>query len=122
MHVHEADPFVLSTAKKYGIKRIIIHSRTTSYGTGIKAKLKKQIEKIAFTRYADYAFACSQMAAMWKYNGLLFKRKKVEIIRNAIASKLFEFDNDTRSKYRTILGIEDKFVIGHIGRLTAQKN
>lgn len=122
LHVHEADPFIMSSAKKYGISKIIIHSHTTSYGNGYKAFLRRLCEQISMKRHADYAFACSEIAADWKYKGQQFKGKPVTIIHNAISSELYSFNVNKRREIRKNLGIEDYFVVGHVGRLCPPKN
>ena len=41
---------------------------------------------------------------------------------NGIELSKFEFQNEIREKTRKILGVEDRFVIGHAGRFSTQKN
>ena len=46
----------------------------------------------------------------------------MEIINNAIDIEKFIFNQNIREKIRKQLNVEDKFVIGHIGRFSYQKN
>ena len=70
-----------------------------------------------FTKNATDLFACSEEAG--KY---LFKDKPFQVLKNAIDSQNFIADADTRNEIRKELGLKDKFVVGHVGRLHPQKN
>ena len=61
LHAHEVDPFILSSAKKHGIKKIIVHSHTTSYGSGVKNKIRFLNEQINIKIYADCVFKKSSI-------------------------------------------------------------
>ena len=50
------------------------------------------------------------------------ENKKFTIIHNAIDSKNYKFDLEKRDNLRKSLNIENKFVIGHVGRFAYQKN
>lgn len=63
--------------------------------------------------------ACSAKAAKWLY-GAEFNEYK--IFKNGINLEKFQFNMDTRIKYRKELGIGRRFVIGHVGRFTNAKN
>ena len=43
-------------------------------------------------------------------------------IKNAIDISQYKYDEDIRIAYRKKYGVEDKFVIGNVGRLQFQKN
>ncbi len=67
----------------------------------------------------DKKFACSISAARWMYGKV---QKNVILINNAIDLSIFKTDNKVRNKIRKKLKVEDKFVIGHVGRFCYQKN
>ena len=111
-------------AKKNGIRFVIVHSHNTDIGQKQK-KLKKlghDICKILFEKYADEYFACSDLAAKWLFTPKLLKSGKVKIINNAIDVDRFIFNEEERKKVRNELNVDDKFVIGNIGRFSEQKN
>lgn len=111
-------------AKKAGIKHVIIHSHNSNIGEknrGIKT-IGHNICKNIFEKYADEYFACSDLAAKWLYTKKTLNKGKVILINNAIDTKSFIFNEEERNKLRKKLGIEDKFVVGHIGRFNEQKN
>lgn len=106
----------LRIAKKYNIPVRIIHSHGTSHLKNIKGYLKYFTFKMA-DKYATDRFACSTEAG--KY---LFGVKNFKIINNAIDMDKFKYNESLRRTKRNELQLEDKFVIGHIGRFNLQKN
>ena len=52
----------------------------------------------------------------------MFGNKDFTFIPNAIEVDKFLYDKDLRNKKRAELGIKDEFVVGHVGRLSYQKN
>lgn len=70
-----------------------------------------------FTKNATDLIVCSEEAG--KY---LFKDKPFQVLKNAIDSQKFITYAYTREAIRKELGLEGKFVVGHVGRLHPQKN
>lgn len=122
VHVHSLSTgvFVLRAAKQLGIKCRIIHSRTTDYLPNEKNILLKKLIRSNTAKFANVYFACSYEAGLWgcgkKY------ADKVQVIKNGIQSDRFIFKQKIRDAIRKELHIEDKIVIGSIGRLSPQKN
>lgn len=110
--------FYLKGAKNVGIKHRILHCHNTPTKDKniIKEILYRIMSKLAVWYATDY-FACSDLAG--KY---LFKNREYRVVRNAIGVEKYLFDSDTRKKYRNELNLNDKLVIGHVGRLDIQKN
>lgn len=80
----------------------------------------EKIYKILCNCFANEYFACTKDASDY-----LFTKKnssKVHILENAINIQKFDFNIETRKKIREELNINNKFVIGNIGRFTEQKN
>lgn len=60
---------------------------------------------------------------MWKEAGKwMFGKHNFQIMNNAIDAKKFIYNEEVRKRKRAELGVEDKFVIGHVGRFNLQKN
>lgn len=112
-------------ARLAGVKVIIAHSHNDHASEKIKWCLKYIIDPIArwvnSTFATDY-FACSQIAAKWLFTERLNEKGIIKIINNGINAALYEFDPNTRKEVREKLGIENNFVIGHVGRFYKQKN
>lgn len=110
----------LKIAKKYGIKKRIIHSHNSQ---NMDSKLRGVLHRwnrLGIGNVATDFWACSEDAARWFYSDHLLK--KAVIIRNAIDVDRIRFDGEKRKTIREKYGWEDKFVIGNVGRLHFQKN
>ena len=110
-------------AKRYEIPVRIAHG----HGAGLRQSKTKQLKlvlhSIAKRLLAENAteyLACSKLAAEFMFPKDVVGR--YEFIPNGIDVEKFRFDNELREKVRKDLGIEDKLVIGNIGRLSNEKN
>lgn len=110
----------LKMAKKYGIKRRIIHSHNSQNMDGKLRGFLHLYNKERIAKYVTDFWACSPSAAKWFYNEKLMP--KVKIIKNAIDLSRVKFNIEKREKIRKKYNLEDSFVIGNIGRLHFQKN
>ncbi len=92
----------------------------------LKYEFKKSIVKylirptsgLLATNYA----ACSEYAGKWCFGKRALENGQIKIIHNAIDLSKFDYSDCTRQKVRDENGWSDKFVIGHAGRFTEQKN
>lgn len=71
---------------------------------------------------ADVWCACGHDAGVFQYGGKAVDSNKVRILYNAIEIGKFEFDLKVREVHRDKLQLNGRFVLGHVGRLTYQKN
>lgn len=114
----------LKLAKKYGIKRRIMHAHNSRSGyVGLAKIIRDGIHGINRQKVVDYAtdfWACSQTAAEYFYPKSVMN--KVKIINNAINIHSVEFNESKRDEIRKQYGVEDDLVIGNVGRLQLQKN
>ncbi len=115
-HAYTIGYFCLKAAKKYGLPVRIAHSHNNETVHDIKY-LPKMFMQRMFTKNATDLFACSEEAG--KY---LFKDKPFQVLKNAIDSQKFIASANVREETRKELGLENKFVVGHVGRLHPQKN
>lgn len=70
-----------------------------------------------FKRLYTQAFACSALAGNW-----IFGEGKFKVLSNGFETEKFKFNIDKRNSYRSQLGLDGKFVIGHVGQINNQKN
>lgn len=110
----------LKLAKKYGIKRRIIHSHNSQNMDNKLRGILHAFNRININRYATDFWACSISAAKWFYNKDLMP--KVRIIPNAIDLDRVKYNEIKRKKIREKYNLEKSYVIGNIGRLHFQKN
>ncbi|HFI0430162.1 TPA: glycosyltransferase, partial [Streptococcus suis] len=107
-------------AKKYGIRKRIIHSHSSKWGGNLVRRILHEINKRRLGLYATDFFACSETAADYMFTKNL--RGRAKIINNAIDLQKFTFNKVGREKIREELGWETKKIVGNIGRLSRQKN
>lgn len=125
IHIHSGSIFALAygakIARKSGAKKVIVHSHCGGF-KNLKYRIIKILSVPYLLKYPTNYYACSKLAAEWKFPKKIIKQERYTILKNAIdTSKLF-YDEETRTNMRKKLGIEDKFVVGHIGRFSLQKN
>lgn len=106
----------LYVAKKSGVKVRIAHSHANQSERNWKVVIKNIIKRLN-ERNATDLFACSKEAGEY-----LFKSKDFQVLNNAIDAKKFQAENEVRQRIRRELGVEDQFVIGHVGRFQPAKN
>ena len=68
-------------------------------------------------KYTTDRLACSRLAGEFMYAGADFT-----VVKNAIDLDRFAYSPETRRRMREQLGFGDKLVVGHIGRMSMQKN
>ncbi|MCI8295704.1 MAG: glycosyltransferase family 1 protein [Lachnospiraceae bacterium] len=113
--------------KELGVPKVIVHSHNTDVDTVDSAKrheeiaAHEQIKKRFAENMATDLWACSKAAADFLF-GEQIPREKIRIMPNAIDVDKFTFDPHTRKRYREKYGLQDRFVIGHVGRFAYQKN
>ena len=116
VHTYSIGYFCLKAAKEMNVPVRIAHSHSNAAVHDVKLPLKLIMQKL-FTRYSTDLFACSEEAG--KY---LFKDKPFQVLKNAIDSQNFIADANIREEIRKALRVENKFVVGHVGRMQPEKN
>ena len=107
----------LYVAKKIGIKIRIYHAHVPRETSTIKARIRSLIYDTASVLEANKYVACS------KYAGKsVFRKKDFKVFTNALDTYKYLYDLDARLFYRREFRIENKFVIGVVGRMSVQKN
>lgn len=123
MHSSSKNYYILKAAKKYGIPVRVAHSHNTGFQTHNPLSIFiGDLMKRPLKRYATHCCGCSNLACEWMFGKGCVEQGKAKVILNAINSQPFIYDKEIRKEIRKELDIEDKFVIGHIGRLERQKN
>ena len=115
-HIDAMSYLPLKAAKKAGVPVRIAHSHNTSIDKDFKYILK-QFFRLRINSVTTNFCACGEEAGKF-----LFGNVNYTIIPNAIDISKFIFNSITREKKREELNIENEFVIGHVGRLSYQKN
>ncbi len=110
----------LKLARKYGIKKRIIHSHNSANYDHNWKDIMHYFNRAIIGRYATDFWACSVDAAKWFYTGNNLAKSKV--INNAIDIDSLMYSVEKRKNIRCECGLENKFVLGNVGRLHYQKN
>lgn len=115
-HMESLGRFYFKAAKKYGVPVRIAHSHNSATEPTLKGRVKGILAK-GFPKYVTHCFACSELAGQF-----MFGDRNFTVIKNAIDLSHFQYIEETRAEVRRELNLEDKFVIGHVGRFCTQKN
>lgn len=116
-HINENSSFVCRAARKNRISVRIAHSHTSNLKFDFKYPFRKFARWYMTDKNVTEYFACSEGAGKW-----LFSDKKFQILPNAIDTNEFIRNFNVREEIRKELAIENKFVIGHVGRFSNGKN
>ena len=117
-NLEERSAYPLAIAKKQGIELRIVHAHSNLRHIDIKYLFRIYLKKKLKGKYT-HSFACSVGPAKWLFGD----DKRTIIVRNAIDTEEFKFDENKRRKAREELGIDDDtYLIGHVGRFSYEKN
>lgn len=111
--------FLYKEAKKQGVPTRIVHAHNYSKVFDAKS-IFRFYWKHAMRPYVSHMFTCSKIAGEWLFGKK--ESKKAIMINNAIDSKKFSYSEDKSKAMKKELGVENKFVVGHVGRFNIQKN
>lgn len=104
-----------------GVPVRINASISMAHSADRKTILKKVLKP--FTRcFSTNFMANGEMCGRWQFGGKLYDAGKVAIFKTVINTDYNKYDKDLRNQCRKEFNLEENLVIGHIGRLTAQKN
>ncbi|WP_455544257.1 glycosyltransferase family 1 protein [Intestinibacter sp.] len=118
VHCHQdcLSGVILKVAKRNGVRFTIAHAHSASQDKNIKY-LIKVLAKKNIKKYSDQLFACGEEAGKW-----MFETDNFEVINNAIDTDLYTYNLEKALEVKRKLGIENKFVVGHVGRFNYPKN
>ena len=119
---HSLSALELFAAKLGGAKKLIFRSSNSGTGGGKVNVMMHKLFKFLPIFIPNVKIAPSTEAAEFMFGKNSVKKGKVTLLHNAICVEDFLFSDENRKKHRNELNLEGKFVIGHIGRFSAQKN
>ena len=121
-HMTSTASIYLPIAKKANSSAITIaHARSAGVDKGAKGYVTKLLRS-SLKHKADYCFTCSKEAGIAVFGEKWVNKRKVWTIPNAIDANRFQYNETVRNEVRAKLGVQDKFVIGHVGRFGFMKN
>ncbi|WZL82118.1 glycosyltransferase [Vallitaleaceae bacterium 9-2] len=114
-------------AMKKKVKKVILHSHSSGmelFGKQADEDLKllheENKKKFSMQDATDF-WACSKKASQWMF-GEQIEPSRIKIMKNAIDTDKYKYCKENREYIRSKYNIDNKFVIGHIGRFSYQKN
>lgn len=118
-NLEERSYLPLKAAKNAGVPVRISHAHNRPLGFDIKT-LVRYYFRWRLKKVNTHMFACGNEAGDWLYGKK--NRDKVIQINNAIDAKEFSYNKEKSLEMKKKLGVDEKTVIGHVGRFFAQKN
>lgn len=124
LHLHEVylNAFLWLAKKRYKTGPIIAHVHSTHYSNRPLNAIRNKILCFNIKRNCNLFLACSKDAGRFYFGDKFSDSGKVIIVRNAIDVEKFLFHDQRRFIIRNELTVRDKLVIGHLGRLSIEKN
>lgn len=120
-HMTSTAAIYLPIARKCGIETTIAHARSAGVDKGLKGILTRFLRR-NLSKKADYLFTCSEIAGISVFGKKAVEQGRTRFLPNAIDCQKFAPDPLIREKIRRELGIENSYVIGHVGRFHYAKN
>lgn len=121
-HMNTMGIFAMFAAYKENIPVRILHNHSMVNHFFSRSEFKRNIIKYILREfckiYPTHFCACSNAAGDWMYG----KSFNYTIFNNGVDVDKFKFNQQIRDSVRLSLGLQDKLVIGHIGRFCEQKN
>lgn len=118
---HSLSVIDLIAAKCGGAKKLIMRSSNADSGSK-KQRILHKIFNFLPRTIPHVKIAPSTKAAVYTFGKGNVAKGKVAFLQNGLSVEDFTFNEETRGKIRKELNIEDKFIVGHVGRFSAQKN
>ena len=117
-HIDALSIYPLLAAMKAGVPVRIAHSHTTNFDMNFQLPFRLFSKKL-IPLVATNFWGCGKKAIEFMFGDRIGES---EIVPNAIDIKKYLYNSNTRVSIRKMLRIEDKFVIGHVGRFSYPKN
>ena len=124
IHVHESETCYVAVrlAKKLGLPCRIAHAHTTVPYEGIRSVIKRWSGCLMNYPCASHIIGCGRQAGERVFGKYNMHRPKALVLPNAVDTERFSFRPDIRHQVRRELGLDGKFVLGMVARLSYQKN
>ncbi len=123
-HVFFYSGLMLKTAKKCGVELRVAHAHNAHTGE------KRSLPRLAYEasmrhmirRNATVLLGCSEKACRYVFGESIMSDARASVLPDGIDCDRFAFDAAVREKMRKKYGLEDKFVVGHVGHFNPAKN
>lgn len=114
--------FDLWAAKAGGADILCVRSCNAQSEEGCVRAFLYSILRPIFNKLSTKKIAPSLLAAKYTFGDKIVNAGKVNLLNNGIDTSVYRFNENDRNRIRKEFSIEEKYVIGHIGRFSTQKN
>ncbi len=121
-HINTLSIFPLFAAWTEKVPVRITHNHSVPGGSEFKRNALKHVLRLFAKVFPTDYFACSEKAGRWLFGDKTFEQGKVFIVKNAVNFERFRPSEEVVDMYKERLGLDNKFVVGHVGRFTYAKN
>ena len=118
-HMSELGYFAFCEAEKKGVPIRICHAHNAPRGWDYKMPVR-QVFKKKMMNHLTHFMACGTESAEWLFGKN--SMDQVVYLRNAIDTEKFRWSNERAEELRQAMRLQDKLIIGHVGRFAQQKN
>lgn len=120
---HSLSALELFAAQLGGANKRVFRSSNSNTVTGSKkSRILHNLCAFMPRFFANVKMAPSTEAAEFMFGKNTVKKEKVFLMHNAVDLDIYKYDEDARTQVRRELNLENKNVVGHVGRFSTQKN
>lgn len=110
-----------------GAKRVVIHSHNSgfSHNNMFIQKIYELVHYLSrplLCKYTTDYLSCSDKAAIWMFGRQARHPNRVKYIKNEVNTETYCYSEQKRAYFRTEYGLEDSFIVGHVGGMLKAKN
>lgn len=125
VHIHSGSIYALAMgaklARQSGASHVIVHSHCGGFDN-LRYRVARVVTCRALLTYPTAYYACSHLAARWKFPPSVIRGGKYTVLKNAVDTAAWRYHPALREEMRRQLGLGDKPTVGHVGRFALQKN
>lgn len=114
-------------AKKCGVEKRVLHSHASGNdcANAVKRTVYNTIHKICrmfFYRAGTEFYGASGLAGEWAFPKKIVESEQFHVLISGVEKEKYKYNSQVRAEVREKLGLQDRFVIGHIGNFCYVKN
>ena len=113
--------YAIHAAKKANIPIRIYHAHGVGLNIDFKLPLKMLCRSLLKYNMNKH-FTCGMLAGEYYFGHKIMSDNDFVLIHNAIDIDRFKFNQQVRTELRRKYSLSDKYIIGHIGRFSPEKN
>lgn len=118
--LQSAAPVYFAYAKRHEMYTIA-HSHNTSDGSFAKDRILSTL-RAPLRHMADYKLACSRAAGVYMFGKGVVNSPTFEVVNNGFDLSRFRESRARHDAAQRRLGFSGRYVVGHVGRFSDQKN